>query len=447
MVGSVESREIQYTLLVLVTGGAILLGLIGFNLVVDPYGMFRMVETPGINENRPAIYNRVRLMKAYDIRRIEPEVLVLGTSRTHLGISMNHPGWPGKTNRRYNAAFDGATTKEMYYYLRHAHSVRPLKQVLLGLDSYHPVAVTAQTRPDFSPDLLLAEESLSARLGLALQDLKLFASIQTLGEAWTTISAQGSAFAEWYAPDGQRLGEVFFRQPGESFTEFGPRHYFDEIDQLEVRFQLEWRIPEKVNRSSAALPVVHKIDPETSLGYIKKIVTFCRENKIDLRIFLTPSHVRQMEISAAAGGWHAIESGKRALVKLLAADHAAHPKQEPFPLWDFAEYSTVTTEPLPPPGSYREMAYYWDSSHFKSNVGDWVLDRVLGVARGKSPIPQGFGVRLTADNLDEVVDNLRQGHDKYRLTHRDDVETIRGWVDDFIQQNGINSQDVLTNRL
>ncbi len=44
------------------------------------------------------------------------------------------------------------------------------------------------------------------------------------------------------------------------------------------------------------------------------------------------------------------------------------------PLWDFSGYSSVTTETLPASGSHAEMEFYWDSSHFKDIVGDFVLD-------------------------------------------------------------------------
>jgi hypothetical protein len=51
---------------------------------------------------------------------IKPEAIVLGTSRSHVGLRMTHAGWRVPIGTRYNSAFDGATTKEMYAYLLHA---------------------------------------------------------------------------------------------------------------------------------------------------------------------------------------------------------------------------------------------------------------------------------------------------------------------------------------
>src|SRR4029453_8912770 len=75
-----------------------------FNLAVDPYGSYRIFEFPK-DTPRPAIYRRVKLAKSYDIRRIKPQAIVLGTSRSHIGLRMTHEGWRTPPEARYNASF------------------------------------------------------------------------------------------------------------------------------------------------------------------------------------------------------------------------------------------------------------------------------------------------------------------------------------------------------
>lgn len=53
------------------------------------------------------------------------------------------------------------------------------------------------------------------------------------------------------------------------------------------------------------------------------------------------------------------------------------------------------------------MQFYWDSSHFKSLVGDLVLDRVFAIEVPGRPMPPDFGVQLTASNVDEVLSMQR----------------------------------------
>jgi hypothetical protein len=406
-----------------------------FNAVVDPYGMYRLCRIEGFNVLKPAIYHRVRLFKAYDVRRIKPSAIVLGSSRSHLGIRVTHEGWDPTATPRYNLAFDGATTKEMYFYLRHAYSIHPLKQVVLGLDTYHPMQAPSSTRPDFNPQLLCRQRSMICALKMALEDLKLLASTDTLRASIVTLRSQNSGEPEWFAADGQRVGELFFRQVEGNFREC-PRTYFEKTDEMEVGFKLEGRsLPSDKNIHQVSATPHTELYGETSLGYIKRIIEFCRDRGIDLRLFITPEHAHQMEISAEIGQWSSIEKGKRDLVDLLAQDAAKHPGAPQIPLYDFSGYNSVTTEDLPDVGSKAEMKYYWESSHFKEIVGDFVLDRLFGVSHLTRPVPPDFGVQLTVDTVDSALDRIRLERISYRMKHPQDVARIRSLVEDFLHRN------------
>ena len=397
------------------------------NLVVDPFGMYRLVDLAGLNSHKPAIDHRVRLTKAYDVRRIRPQGIILGTSRSHLGLRPSHDGWDPAAKPVYNLAFDGATTKEMYQYLLHAHAVRPLRQVVLGLDTYHATRAPAAARPDFDPHLLDSPGGWVLP-SLIRADLKVLASLDTLRASVTTVRSQRDSEPQWFAPDGQRRGEVFFRRAGEQFEELGPRGYFEEIDRLEVGFKREGQLAAGA-RLPARAAQPETAASETSLDYIRRIIAFCRAQRVDLRIFIAPEHVHQLEITAAIGEWTTLENAKRALVELLAEDAAQHPEAPPIPLWDFSGYSSITTEALPEPGSRAEMRFYWDSSHFKDVVGDLVLDRLFGLSHPGRPVPADFGVQLTAATIEPALARLRAAQLAYRRSNPQDVAWIRSLVD------------------
>ncbi len=403
-----------------------------FNITIDPYGMYRLIEVKGFNLHKPAIYNRIRLFKAYDIRRIKPDSIVLGTSRSHVAMRMFHEGWDPTAKIRYNLAFDGATTKEMYFYLRYAEAIHPLKQVVLGLDTYHPTLAPASTRPDFDQALLGENRSLISSVRMMLEDLKLLASVDTFFASIATLRSQHTGEPEWFAADGQRLGDIFFRTFEDKFRTC-PRDYFEEIDRMEVGFKL----PDRKLASVTSIKAVsvsassQKTADETSLGYIRRIVRFCRENHIDLRIFITPEHAHQAEISAAVGTWPSVEEAKRNLVHLLAEDATMHPEELPIPLYDFSGYNSITTEPLPKPGSRDEMKYYWDSSHFKEIVGDFVLDRLFGISRPGHHVPADFGIRLTPATIESALSRIRASQIAYRLSHPQDIAVIRSVVEKY----------------
>jgi hypothetical protein len=97
-------------------------------------------------------------------------------------------------------------------------------------------------------------------------------------------------------------------------------------------------------------------------------------------------------------------------------------------LWDFSGYSSITTERLPPIGSRDEMRFYWDSSHFKSVVGDLVLDRIFLTERTGQPVPADFGLRLTAANVEEVLSIERRQQAEYREAAAEDLRALRTLV-------------------
>jgi len=415
-----RSTTVRYCVIAASTAAALLALVVGINLVVDPFGTYRLVELEGVNLQKPAVHHRVRLVKANEVRQVRPRGIVLGTSRSHLGLRPSHEGWDPEARPVYNLAFDGATTKEMYHYLVHAHTVRPLRQVVLGLDTYHATLAPATTRPDFDPYLL--DSPGFGVPALIRSDLRILSSLDTARASLATLGAQNDRQPQWFAADGQRLGDVFFRRPGEPFEQLGPRGYFEEIDRLEVGFKRAGRL------AASAGGTARPATSETSLDYIKRIVAFCRAERIDLRVIVVPEHVHQLEITAALGEWRAIEEAKRAIVSLLTEDAAQHPDAPPIPLWDFTGYSSVTTEALPPSGSRAEMRFYWDSSHFKSIVGDFVLDRVFGLNDGRTA-PPDFGVRLTASTIESALAQVRAEQLAYRRANPEEAAWIRTLVE------------------
>ena len=400
------------------------LGIVALNLIVDPFGIYRLVDVRGFNSYKPQRYSRVRLFKAYEIRRIRPSAIVVGTSRSEVAIRTTHPGWDPESTPRYNLALDGATTHEMYAYLRHAQAVHPLRQVVLGIDAWQLTTLPSGVAGDFDEHLLDGPE-LWRSLANRLADLRILFSADTALADYRTLEWRHQSSEDSFGPEGQRQGEVLYHKENRKFIDEGPGAYFAAIDRREIRFKFNRGPSHRQRRGTAEAPL-----DLGSLEYVQKIIGFCRAAGIDLRIFTTPAHAHQMEISIALGEGPDIAKGRRELVRVLTDDAREHPGARRFTLWDFSEYSSVTTEPVPPPGSWWEMAYYWDSSHFKERVGNWILDRMFEVKEPEDPPPADFGAELTIDNVDLVEARIQEGGENYRAKHPDDVAAIRTMVSD-----------------
>ena len=388
-----------------------------FNAVIDPFGMTNWVKLAGINARKPERETHARLSKAADVRRVQARAIVLGSSRSNIGLRMTYPGW--RAQPRYNLAFDAATPEEMYAYLQHAQAVNPLEQVVLGLDTWMLTGYPVSVQPDFDISLLARPGQRLIQLRGMVAELRVMLSLDTLRSSLAAVQRQDEP--DSLAADGQRLGSLFYHAPGNELSRLGPRAYFLNYERHEIGL----KVPDpKAAKATAANAGKARRGAPTSFDFIRDIVTFCRENGIDLRIYITPAHAHEMEMSALLPEWGAIEQGKRNLVEFLAQDSEFHHTPR-VPLWDFSGYSVVTEEALPPENSRREMQFYWDPSHFKEGVGDWVLDRLFGIHRAGREPPGDFGRLLTRATIESVLAEIRDGHARYAQTHPEDEEFIR----------------------
>jgi len=67
--------------------------LAAFVLLVDPYYVFGSPSLPGINVVRPFYELHVLAAKPYQVQRIKPAVVTLGSSRVEVGLDPRHAGW------------------------------------------------------------------------------------------------------------------------------------------------------------------------------------------------------------------------------------------------------------------------------------------------------------------------------------------------------------------
>src|SRR5260221_7358528 len=110
-------------------------GIVGFNLVIDPFWRFDLVSISGINTQRGQFAPWARLAKAGVVCRMQPTSLVMGTSRVEVGLDPHHPGWQSIPGPTYNLGLAGTGLEEIYLTLQHAvHASPGLRRIVMGLD-------------------------------------------------------------------------------------------------------------------------------------------------------------------------------------------------------------------------------------------------------------------------------------------------------------------------
>jgi hypothetical protein len=170
------------------------------------------------------------------------------------------------------------------------------------------------------------------------------------------------------------------------------------------------------------------------------------QRTLDVRLFISPSHARNWEVIAAAGLWSKFEEWKRLLIAINETEAAKAGKPE-YPIWDFSGYNSITTEQVPLKGDTTTlMRWYWESSHYKKETGDLVLDRVFGLSISGMPLPDDFGVSIDSRNIDRHLQDIRAGRMRYRATHADEVAEIEAVARQVASKKNCTKRPANTNK-
>ncbi|WP_438950797.1 hypothetical protein [Porticoccus sp.] len=118
----------------------------------------------------------------------------------------------------------------------------------------------------------------------------------------------------------------------------------------------------------------------------------CLKNT-DVRLFISPLHVRQLLLIRETGHLGLFFSWKAQLAEMVAQHQGNGCRVT---LTDFSAISRYTSEPFPELGDkqYR-MQWYWESSHYNHKMGQMVIERLWG----NSDSDDGFGKNPSADNI------------------------------------------------
>ena len=151
---------------------------------------------------------------------------------------------------------------------------------------------------------------------------------------------------------------------------------------------------------------IYQDTQKSSFEDFRKILELCYQNNIKLDIVFGPSHIRQWE---AYDYYQDIETWykwKKDVV-LFVEKIADEQEKTPYRIMDFSVYHELTAETVPT-NPKEKMKYHWEASHYKKELGDIVLDRLLDISPYKD-----FGVELNIQNIDNHIQNLREDRVKF----------------------------------
>ena len=352
------------------------------NAVVDPYDVWRLYRQPGFNQWSVKAEEQDRLVKPIDFMGRKPQAVFLGNSQVDWAIEPET--YKNLTGREaYNFALQGASVYEMRRLLEHAIALDDeLREVYvcIGFEMFVNLS-------DGKPMMPTKDAFDERQIGLPFMDGSNFAkttlSFQALKDSAVTVMTNRR----------QPTEETFFT-PGGRWREISIEHF---ISGLQWHFSVAPRVYDAYIGMSLY---------EESFSELEEIVSLCNQHGLALTVYTLPMHARSMELRKNVQGLYA--EWLRRVTRIV-------------PLMDFEAYNDITM------AAYGEgvvtettCEYFWDSHHPKRHVGDMVIARLLG---RNNDMP-GFGVVVTAENTDEVLERLRQGRLRWEVMHPDSVEEV-----------------------
>lgn len=401
----------HYVMLLCGVCGAVLAAVSTLNYQIDPY-LTHQWDSPLLQRLRPVREKLSAWGKTYALARLKPAVLYLGNSRTELGLPTAAAPFDRKTV--FNAALAGASVGDAITMARHAARVSRLATVVWGIDAPSFSMVTGST--ELEPELVADGPFFFARR--ALLDLKRALTVDMTSDSLRLLTGSfGAVCLSSLALHGQRDDAcIVDRIDGWGGT----------TKAMEPRLREFGRGD---GPTAAAMT-----------AFEASVTALCRAGT-RVRLYINPTHALTMEALYWRQKWAAMEQWQRDLAALGAARRAAGCDLR---VYDFSGYNSVTTEPIPLVSGRREMAYYWEASHYRATVGQMVLQRMFGAearsdsdsdtdaeadveAEVEAPValPDDFGVELDGAMLEPHLARLRGARARYQREHAEEAAFVR----------------------
>jgi hypothetical protein len=351
---------------------------------MDPYGIFDILNIYNLNYSKIKQETNVRIFKSLEVLRKKPKILLLGSSRTDVGLDPRRSAL-FKNMDVYNLGILGANMYEVMRYFQQGMAVEPnIKQIILGIDFF----MFNQNRavdPSFYEDLLNEKSFWSSFLPWTFSIDTFSASIETI--EWNRKGKKLTPYHEYGTRDEQYF--IRYNLPKQS-----------KIKGFEATLKGFLEDPRLYKNYELSIE---------ALGYLKEIVETCNQKNIDIYLFISPAHATQWEAIYQSGIWTIFEQWKREIVEISD-------------VWDFSGYNSITTEKIS-----DRMLNYLDSSHYTQKVGELILEHLLNQDSHK--VSSDFGIFISKKNIDEHLREIRKQRNLWILSSQDS---------DFISKITIN---------
>jgi hypothetical protein len=393
------------------------------NFAVDPYLLFDRPPVPGFNAVKPAAETHEPMMKVYQASRLTPSTLIVGSSRTDIGLDPASPAWPEAMRPVYNFSVVGTDVEAQLRAIQgllasRANGKRP-RTLILGLDfevflDVPANAATAAARAEKRKPAEEQAERFAALAGAhesALPPVRLLMdywngllTMDALGDSIATVAASRKAGGPGLEPSG-RLSEGRLRQ-------------WTETDGAAILFAQKNLVMIKQYRSPRQSLGDTPDGPIRDFAHLRALFDLVRRDGITLILVVQPMHAERLELLDAMGYWPDYERWKRELAGLAASARASGVDVT---AWDFGGYEPPVLEPVPHRSDRRSgMQWFWDPVHYKVGLGNEMIAAFSGAA---TLFPAS--ARLVPEDVEARLAAVRRDRDRYRQKNAEAILELK----------------------
>jgi len=352
-----------------VVGAGVLL-VTGCVAVIDPYHLYGFVDSPALNHVKPLPEQYREQIKLAQATAARPDLILLGNSRVEVGLDPDSPQVSAHGRTAYNMGLSGTTltvSERMYAQLR--ESAAPAAMAVIGVEF-----LDFLVKPDAAP----APPAASGPMPWQWRFDTLF-SIKSLTDALHTVRLQKATDPETMTARGQT--------PLRNYNEFARQEGYYAIFQQKAVDNAKNLVRKPHNLFVAGT------NGSESIARLRALLDTMARDRTEVHLVIYPYHAQLMALFEEAGLQATMEEWKQVLVREADAVRARYPNAR-ISVWDFSGYADMRCERIPGPGDTRTATrWYWEVGHFKSTLGERILQRILGAETA-------FGFRLAADTLD-----------------------------------------------
>lgn len=379
--------------LCLAVPGLFLLGAV-INYALDPLGYFRNHGWHDGTFVGDRVWADDRLAFSLSMDAYRPETLIAGNSRVKHGFSLEDASTRERLGKILSIGLPGADFVEVDRHIRQIVKNDTVINLMLGLDFSQFIrnrAADVYDRRSSRLDMRNVIPEKANKLMAALWSKSAFGALVNVVLRQPDTTLHGGATTQIM---DLRLDDIGHRQLTKTvetriaslYTEFDSESY---VDKLELFDQFLGRV--------------------------------CGGH-INIKIFISPVHLRQLLLIREAGYLDLFFNWKTRIADIVGKFQ----KQGCGPtLIDFSQVSSYTSEPFPEAGDLQhKMQWYWESSHYKHALGQLIVDRLWNSGDSQ----EDFGSELNADNSGSLQKTEREKLHAIVREHPELMKEIRSLI-------------------